>query len=383
MFSVLITCLGGFLDSDMSAEVLTKALAELSQLSPTARRAVGAVVGAVVADAATRPFHWVYDQEVIEHAMQSSSRESLEFWPVSMSPFYTIPTGRRSCYSDECECMLRSLPSSLTVSYSHHAFTHELRRRFSSRSDYAEALANRKVRYDGSQRESHKDPSDGPWQNQSVTTFLRTGEGDRNINESDGFCGTIPLIAWLAAGGSSNDSSFENIVEEACKTLSGSNLSIQHPICIGQLLHHIITNDCCQDSVYKEVLHNHQKRYEDSRLGAEIAEVLEELDDEVSFVDSIANFGKACAFPGSFQGSILTSLKYSSYVDGIRMNIRAGGCNCSRANIAGALMGARWGIGLDASFGRGVPEDWIMQTDGGVDMLVMAVDKLKCCKIVS
>ena len=47
-----------------------------------------------------RPLHWVYDLGELNAAI-SSSPDTPEFWPESVSPFYTLPTGENSCYFDQ------------------------------------------------------------------------------------------------------------------------------------------------------------------------------------------------------------------------------------------------------------------------------------------
>ena len=72
------------------------------------QRSVACIVGAAVADAATRPTHWVYDTSKLASILDNKNPE---FWPVNLSPFYSIPTSRRSCYNDVCYACLRSLPT--------------------------------------------------------------------------------------------------------------------------------------------------------------------------------------------------------------------------------------------------------------------------------
>jgi ADP-ribosylglycohydrolase len=360
--------------------VLSQALRDLAALPSASQRAVGAIIGAITADAATRPFHWVYKQEVIEKAY--ASNESLAFWPISMSPFYSIPTGRRSCYSDESVCMLNSLPDNFGCEmFSYDMYTEQLRARFSPESDYAMALALRKIQYDGSQRLTHNVPVEGPWQNQSVTTFLSTGSGDDTINESDGFCGAIPLVAWQAARqglpqlGSLNEKLWEEEVEKAVRTLSNSEGSVQCSMFLSRLLHMVVSDQYSQDENFQSILQGLRIKYSydsESVIGSYLDAVLRQAESEDgSFVEMVANFGKACSYPGSMQGAILTMLKSESFVSGVQKNIRGGGCNCSRANIAGALMGAKWGLGG----AKGVPVEWLEQTEGGAELLKLTVAK--------
>lgn len=50
--------------------------------------------------------------------------------------------------------------------------------------------------------------------------------------------------------------------------------------------------------------------------------------------------------------------------------LQAGGCNCSRANLAGALLGAAYGIGTP----NGIPLEWIDRTDKGQDIFQRAIE---------
>jgi hypothetical protein len=78
------------------------------------------------------------------------------FWPESVSPFYSLPTGRRSCYNDLGYCMLRSLSHTValgasTVStggYDRSAYIASMCDLFGENTEYAQALARRKEAYD-------------------------------------------------------------------------------------------------------------------------------------------------------------------------------------------------------------------------------------------
>ena len=52
-----------------------------------------------------------------------------------------------------------------------------------------------------------------------------------------------------------------------------------------------------------------------------------------SLGEIIAEFGKACGMPGSFQGSIAVLLTHNEYVSAVRANILGGGDCCSRDNF--------------------------------------------------
>ena len=70
---------------------------------------------------------------------------------------------------------------------------------------------------------------------------------------------------------------------------------------------------------------------------------------------TVRKFGKACSYPGTFMGSIHAILTSNNYKSAIIKTIKAGGCNCSRANFVGAYFAALKGI-------KDIPKDWIKKT---------------------
>jgi hypothetical protein len=140
-------------DVDKLNSLLIKYEKELSEFQ---KRAVSAIVGAAVADAATRPFHWVYHRNIMEQALSNppsgyNNVDEIAFWPVSVSPYYTLPTGRRSCYNDESLLMLRAL-SDVGIQSSceqvEASFIQYLLQMFSPQSEYAIAYQRRNEPYD-------------------------------------------------------------------------------------------------------------------------------------------------------------------------------------------------------------------------------------------
>ena len=72
----------------------------------------------------------------------------------------------------------------------------------------------------------------------------------------------------------------------------------------------------------------------------------------------IEGFGKNCHLPGSYQGALFSFISNKDtserFAKTIRSVIQGGGCNCSRANYAGALIGAQDGM-------QSLPTEWIMK----------------------
>jgi hypothetical protein len=89
----------------------------------------------------------------------------------------------------------------------------------------------------------------------------------------------------------------------------------------------------------------------DDVILGDVDEVVAAMECKIACTDAIEKFGKACANPGSFKGSVLAildSLQGSSsssaglgrgFSYGVRRTILGGGCNCSRANLVGACLG--------------------------------------------
>ena len=100
-------------------------------------------------------------------------------------------------------------------------------------------------------------------------------------------------------------------------------------------------------------------------------------------VETSRQFGNNCHLPGSYQGALQAFLHHhhheeqdqdqdqdQQYQDTIRAVVRGGGCNCSRGNYAGALLGAARGSAL-------IPQDWlerINQAETMVETLITAAN---------
>ena len=69
----------------------------------------------------------------------------------------------------------------------------------------------------------------------------------------------------------------------------------------------------------------------------------------------VKKFGKACSYPGTFNGAIHAIITSKSFKTAVVKTIKAGGCNCSRANFVGAYFAAYKGL-------KGIPQDWIKKT---------------------
>ena len=76
----------------------------------------------------------------------------------------------------------------------------------------------------------------------------------------------------------------------------------------------------------------------------------------------VKTFGLKCNLPGSFQSSLVTLIGAQSYDEGIKETIFCGGDSCSRSNVVGACLGAKFGI-------ANIPIEWIAKVDGIEDII--------------
>ena len=79
--------------------------------------------------------------------------------------------------------------------------------------------------------------------------------------------------------------------------------------------------------------------------------------------EAVRKLGMACSYPGTFNSSIHSIISSKNFKNAILKTIKAGGCNCSRANFIGAYFSALDGISA-------IPKIWIKKTDPAKKILV-------------
>lgn len=336
------------------AESIENLVTKIKSLPNVNQKRISALLGATVADAATRPLHWVYDQKTLDDVLEGSSQP--EFWPESQCPFYTIPLGVPSNYNDMVLTSLSSLYENngkLDIQHVCESF----KKHFGEGSAYADALARRPT-------DRSKLPIDGPWIQKGMISFLdKYGKGQtENLGSSedkeyDGLCAALPIIIQHAGK--------ENMWAEAFKVtpLLNTDINITNMFHAAALLvdSFIVEDPDPMEKVKSTV----------ETLYPEVHELINEVQEAKSlpFIQTVAKFGKACYLPGSFQGALLAMVQTSSFVDAVRLNMTAGGCSCSRSNLIGACYGAKYGI-------DGIPLDWLKKVKDIERIAEMAIHVL-------
>jgi len=330
-------------------------LEEVSSLPALQQRKVGSLLGAAVADAASRPLHWVYDTQLLTSAI-SSDPQHPEFWPTSHSPFYSLETGDTSCYWDQAMAVMTSLT---THGFSYDKICQEFQLQFGPGSVY-----NMEARQQYMQRRmlgQSLTPVKGKWLHGGMIKFLENlsqGKkicGDPHVKETDGFCCSLPVAVKFSGQ--------EEMVERVLKvttTQSSWPVAVRHAVVASKIIEAFVL---CREDPIRTVAREIQSDFPE--ISQELSQVQQSQDiDHSTAVGRI--FGRPCYNPGSFLGAVHAVHTSQSFAEAVRKTIIAGGCNCSRAFFIGAMLGAKNGV-------DGIPRDWIDKTTNVEKILKLAI----------
>jgi len=332
------------------------ALPELSQ------KKIGCLVGAAVADAASRPLHWIYDLPDLEKAIKADP-ERPEFVPKSKSPFYTLPTGENSCYFDQCFAVMTSIRNQGQFDFEDVC------------SEFVKQLGPNS-QYDMQAREEYMElrrygrvqgPIVGKWLHGGMIKFLANKEksdsldllGDPHIKETDGFCCALPVVVRHAG-----DTDLMEKVMKVATTQSTWPVAVRHAAVAAKIIEAFIQGDPDPFSSVGE------------SSKSEFPEIYKELQtiksmSETPHTEAVGYvFGRPCYNPGSFMGAIHAVQTSESFQEAVRKTIKAGGCNCSRAFFIGGMVGARDGL-------AGIPREWILKTSQAENIIETAIHMVK------
>ena len=298
-------------------------------------------LGATVADAAARPLHWVYDPKKLNQYIKG--KKEIAFLKKNKSPFYSIKTGNVSGYNDVGQVMFKTLISTKKKLEILKNFKRNIVKNFGPGSAYWRNLKLRK-KY---KKIKWKMPMNGPWihQNiletiQNIKTKKRT-TGGRKVNESDGYCAALPYFLY-------NNS--ETDLKRVIKSVANSKINETYALAKLKIIDYAINGE--KNPVNAFVRKYGKKRYFKGVV-ANIKKVLRLKKHNHTKV--VKQFGKACSYPGTFMGSIHAMITSNNYKFAITKTIKAGGCNCSRANFVGAYFAAYKGF-------KKIPSSWIKKT---------------------
>ncbi len=297
-------------------------------------------LGATVADAAARPLHWVYNQKKLNSYIRG--KKDFSFLKKNKSPFYNIKTGNVSGYNEIGQVMFKTLREG--HENINERFKKNIKKNFGPGSIYWKNL---------SLRSKYKKVKDwrgiikGPWIHQNVIETIRNIKlkkkitGGVKVNESDGFCASLPYFLY--------GFDFKSL-EKIISTVTISKIS--HKYALAKF--HII--DLALKGAQNPINEFVKKFRKDYKYKTIINDIIKIKKLKSSSHQSVVKkLGMACSYPGTFNSSIHAILSSTNYKGAILKTIKAGGCNCSRANFIGAYFSALKGF-------NSIPKSWVKKT---------------------
>ena len=298
-------------------------------------------LGATVADAAARPLHWIYDPRKLKKYIKR--KKEIAFLKKNRSPFYSIRTGKVSGYNDVGQVMFRTLLSTKKNSEILNNFKKNIIVHFGPGSSYWRNLKLRK-KY---KKIKWKKPMNGPWIHQNILETIqnikakKSTTGGKKVNESDGYCAALPYFLYK-----NKDKELKKII----KSVANSKTNEKYAISKFKIIELAYKGD-------KNPVQSFLKKYKKNKYFKDVISNIKKVLrlKNQNHIMTVRKFGKACSYPGTFMGSIHAILTSNNYKSAIIKTIKAGGCNCSRANFVGAYFAALKGI-------KDIPKDWIKKT---------------------
>ena len=305
-------------------------------------------LGATVADAAARPLHWVYDEKKLKSFIKN--KKNIAFFKKNRSPFYSIKTGAVSGYNDVGQVMFKTLIQTKDQNYIITNFKENIVKNFGPGSNYWKNLKLRKkykkIKWETAMK--------GPWIHQNILETIKniktkkTITGGFKVNESDGYCAALPYSLF-----NNSEQKFKKII----RTVANSKISEQFAIAKLKIIN--LADEGNKDPINSFMRLNSKNNYFKNVI-ENIKKVKKVKNKPHNIV--VKKFGKACSYPGTFNGSIHAIISSKSYKSAVIKTIKAGGCNCSRANFVGAYFAAKNGL-------KGIPKDWIKKTNPAKNIL--------------
>ena len=298
-------------------------------------------LGATVADAAARPLHWVYDPKKLNQYIKG--KKEIAFLKKNKSPFYSIKTGKVSGYNDVGQVMFKTLTSTNKKSEILKNFKRNIIKNFGPGSAYWKNLKIRK-KY---KKIKWKMPMNGPWIHQNILEAIQNIKakksitGGKKVNESDGYCAALPYFLY-------NNS--ETDLKRVIKSVANSKVNETYALAKLKIIDLAVKGEKSPVNAFVRK-YGRKRHFKD--VVANIKKVLRLKKHNHTKV--VKQFGKACSYPGTFMGSIHAMITSNNYKSAIIKTIKAGGCNCSRANFVGAYFAAYKGF-------KNIPSSWIRKT---------------------
>eukprot|EP00931_Biecheleriopsis_adriatica_P054912 TRINITY_DN32365_c0_g1_i1.p1 TRINITY_DN32365_c0_g1~~TRINITY_DN32365_c0_g1_i1.p1 ORF type:complete len:367 (+),score=51.53 TRINITY_DN32365_c0_g1_i1:72-1172(+) len=315
------------------------------------KRAVAATLGALVADAAVMPLHWIYDpKEIMRILLSKDLAGKPEFFPEPSSPFYKAPVGTQTQYGNQTLVLLRALA---------HTRNSPVNTKLDVYASYYYA--------------EFKDQSVHAWTDASTLGFLKNyaaglrwpacGSAD---NQANALAHMIPVVAatWCLPEKDALD-----IVEQFIRVTQNTDEAAAFGTAGARILRRLMSGASLLEAVNGTAS---ALRTEPERLTCCDGYFADRLTEAFSVRKVVGHFeavqlvGSSCMYPQNLVSGahLLASMEVPNFVEGIRSTILAAGDQASRGMFLGASFGA--------SIGSAQELPWVAQTRSAKEVAELA-----------
>jgi ADP-ribosylglycohydrolase len=320
-------------------------LARLRTLTEVQQRRAACLLGALVADTAVAPLHWIYDQGKVEGLVSGGMAE---FSPTSHCPFYTVPPGDPSAYGVQLMVTMEGLVQDKGFDAAKQA-------------DRFYKTFGPGTPFEATRRQAGS-PKQGCWTNHNIKTFVAKREegeaeqADSGSKDPDGLVKAIAVVAMYHGR-----PEMEGLVEQCVRITQSHPVAVRFALAGTRILSGILaTGQPPLEAVAEDLRKSGDKT--DQEVAAAI---LTATADKGPHKEVVKTHGLACSMPPSFLGMVHGVAGGRGYREAVRDEILAAGDNCSRVSFIGACLGAKYG--LDS-----IPEDWLGKLNRAPDLLEWA-----------
>ena len=288
-----------------------------ANLDSIKRRVLASVSGALWADAATAPLHWIYDQSTIAAAVEGQA--SPLFHDPPACPFYTHPVGSASVYGDELQPLIADLAAS-PVPLSQPALWSRSEAYFRQYTSRLNHIASGFIE----QVDAGKSYDEAVVDSQDANGFIKVPfVVARFIGVEE-----PTLLAKLDAAVSS--------MQRGNRTLAASRL-------FARVLSAVLTKGMSTQNALEDLLSSSSLPVAEAKLAtAALTIVAMKADSSQTALNAIAKeSGLSCKLPASLVVALGIAATFGpKYKQAVATNLLAGGDNCGRSFLVGALSAA-------------------------------------------
>ena len=305
-------------------------------------RGLAALIGGLMSDAAVMPLHWIYNTNEIKQLVGNGVPE---FYKTPSCPFYKYEKGDSTPYGQQFQVYLQVGAASKTINP------------VDVENAYASYYAAAPTYY---------------YKDESTKEFLANEANGKhypncggNDNQADAIVHALPVVALL---GGKNTSLMLSAVDAVIRVTQNTDEGAAFGLAAARIFEYIIAYNITGIAAVTQVISDmkNPNRAQPYSVDADLASRLQDAIDHLSEsnFDYVQRIGQSCDYPNNLQtGAHLImqlatrSTDPTSYIDGTRQTIFAGGDSGSRGFFVGAAQAATLGSVSQ------LPQSWFTQSN--------------------